>query len=343
MSQKVSIIIPVFNCENIIQRCLDSILRQTYPEIEIIIINDGSTDKSGDICMSYKKRDSRIIFLSIDNHGVSYSRNLGIENSSGDFILFVDSDDYVLPDYVYNMVNNANNCQYVVSNIQMVNPYKILPRNKTSIFRIPLKEGNYEIKDYLEVLAILGISPLIGAPYCKLYMRDIVINNHVRFNENTCYAEDLEFNLSYLRFVKNVAISTNADYIYWKIIGNTLSRKKYDFKYLEDRWETLFSFYDKLFQTDSRENKNRELIHRLGFDILFSAIAQNDWSHSRILLNEINSKIRCEKNIKIYTFHDLVKRKTMINIRLIGLEVYRPLQRLVYFLRSMYNPSYLNY
>lgn len=94
-SKKISVIIPVYNCEGYLERCLNSVINQTYKNLEIIIINDGSTDSSGDICKKYAESDSRIIYRHTENHGLSAARNLGLKNASGDFIGFVDSDDYI--------------------------------------------------------------------------------------------------------------------------------------------------------------------------------------------------------------------------------------------------------
>lgn len=98
MKSKVSVIIPVYNAANFIKRCVDSVLSQTLYEIELILIDDGSTDDSGSICDSYVEKDERVIVIHQKNMGVSYARNVGIEKSSGEYIGFVDSDDYVESD-----------------------------------------------------------------------------------------------------------------------------------------------------------------------------------------------------------------------------------------------------
>ena len=338
----VSIIVPVYNTEKYLDRCIQSIVTQTYSNIEVLIIDDGSSDNSLNIAKKYQGSDQRVIVVSIPNGGVSNARNQGINLAKGEYVLFVDSDDYILPNFIQNMVNDSADVEYVVSNIVMRNPYKILPLYKDISFSFPIK-GKHTIKSYVNMLSNLGISPLVGAPYCKLFRRVILIENDIRFNVNTCYAEDLEFNLSYLRYVNNVYISCNADYIYWKIIGNTLSRKKYDFEYLNNRWDTLFEYYENLFVSDNGDSDNRESIHRLGYNIQFSSIVQNGWKDSVRLLNVINNKVRTEKNIKAYTIFDLIKKKLLYYLRITALSIYRPIQRLVYSLRCRYSPLYVNY
>lgn len=95
MKDLISVIIPAYNCENTIERCMDSVCGQTYTNIEIVIINDGSTDQTENICREYGKKDSRILFMNESNGGVSYARNNGIKISNGTYLMFVDADDYI--------------------------------------------------------------------------------------------------------------------------------------------------------------------------------------------------------------------------------------------------------
>jgi len=95
MNKKISVIVPVYNKENYVEETINSLLNQTYENLEIIIINDGSKDKSKEICEKKEKEDNRIKLINIENHGAGYARNVGIENATGDFISFIDADDYV--------------------------------------------------------------------------------------------------------------------------------------------------------------------------------------------------------------------------------------------------------
>lgn len=100
MTEKVSVIVPVFNVEKYLRQCLDSILQQTYQNLEIIIINDGSTDGSDAICREYAGKDSRISYFAKENTGISDTRNVGIRQATGEYVTFVDSDDWVEHTYV---------------------------------------------------------------------------------------------------------------------------------------------------------------------------------------------------------------------------------------------------
>ena len=120
MNDLISVIVPVYNVKNYLEKCLDSIINQTYKNLEIILINDGSTDESLDICYMYEKKDNRIKVYNQENHGLSYTRNRGIELARGKYIGFVDSDDVISPfmyEFLYKAINEYNSkisiCDFV--------------------------------------------------------------------------------------------------------------------------------------------------------------------------------------------------------------------------------------
>ena len=107
MSELVSLVVPIYNVENYLRMCLDSIEHQTYSNIEVLLINDGSLDSSGEICQEYVARDSRFRYFEKENGGLSDARNYGIARSKGKFLTFIDSDDWVEPTYVEDMYQTA--------------------------------------------------------------------------------------------------------------------------------------------------------------------------------------------------------------------------------------------
>ena len=157
---KVSIIIPVYNSSKYLRDCLDSVVNQTYKDIEIILVNDGSTDNSLDIINEYKEKYANIIAYNITNHGQGYARNMGIRKSSGKYIMFIDSDDYVDVDIVNSLVTNIGS-----SDIAICDMYEVYDKNKVYYHNYH-KFGDDKISFMLS-------NP---GPVAKLYKREILNN-----------------------------------------------------------------------------------------------------------------------------------------------------------------------
>lgn len=188
--EKVSIIIPVYNVEDYLSQCLDSVINQTYKNIEIILIDDGSSDLSGKICDEYARKDKRIAVYHNTNHGVSYSRNYGIKVSIGEYILFVDSDDYIERNYVETLMEPIflQNYDLIICSAWDVFGENKIPKainfNLTGVFK----------EDYQYVLRTV-------APWGKLYVSEIIKKNKILFPEDISYGEDHLFNLQYFEYV----------------------------------------------------------------------------------------------------------------------------------------------
>ena len=209
----VSVIIPVFNTEKYLDKCIDSVRAQTYRNIEILLIDDGSTDRSGEICDRQASEDDRIQVVHISNHGVSHARNLGIQRASGKYLFFVDSDDYIdcemIADQIRTMENeNADLCVSALSE-----------ENVASSFCIDLtKQCDQEMHFLLK-------NHLLFGPYVKLYRRDVVNNHGIVFPEDFSYGEDLLFNMAYLRFVERICYVNQHYYHYVRDNPQSLSQK----------------------------------------------------------------------------------------------------------------------
>ena len=128
MEKLVSIIVPIYNVEKYLRQCLDSILRQTFRPLEIILVNDGSTDGSDTICQEYAKIDERIVYLKKENGGVSDARNVGLDAVTSDYVLFIDSDDWIEPTYVEVLYEKLKNIKQTLF-------FKIIP---VSTMKIPI-------------------------------------------------------------------------------------------------------------------------------------------------------------------------------------------------------------
>ncbi len=200
----VSIILPVFNSEEYLERCIESILNQTYINIELIIINDGSSDKSELICKQYSNKDNRIHYFFQENSGPSVARNKGIELAKGEFIQFVDSDDYLEHQSIEILIKNSNDVEFVIAgykNIYTNNKNSKIKSNKTGLF---IK------KEFLDFFGETLEKQLFHYTWHKLYRKEIVTK--IRFKEEINIGEDLFFNLDYMDYVEKIKIIDNVVY-----------------------------------------------------------------------------------------------------------------------------------
>lgn len=190
MNNKVSIIVPLYNAEKYLEKCISSIVGQTYRNIEIILINDGSTDRSHEICYKFKTQDPRISYIYQNNSGVSIARNKGLDVSSGEYIMFVDSDDWLDPDYVSIMVNSIDKNDIIVSSFteetesnnisiksfnKIENDEIIDSRSKLFLDCVNRKIYTYLIWGKLYKKEIIGNTRFVNQPYSEdaIFIRDI--------------------------------------------------------------------------------------------------------------------------------------------------------------------------
>lgn len=202
MSEKVSIIIPVFEAAKTIERCVRSILDGDYKNVQVILVEDGSQDDSAIICERISKQNSQVIFLKNDkNRGVSYTRNRGLEHATGKYLMFVDSDDWVENDYVSSMVElfEKNNggipiCGYV--------NHDELMHHRTDIFGWDAAHAE-EKQPIEDCLSWLYDHRLLQMMCNKLYVTEIVKKHEICFQEGLHVGEDFRFLLEYLLYYKN--------------------------------------------------------------------------------------------------------------------------------------------
>lgn len=205
-SPKISVIVPVYNVEKYLRRCIDSILAQTFTGFELLLIDDGSKDKSGEICDEYAKKDSRVRVFHKENGGVSSARNLGLDNALGEWITFVDSDDYVNTNWLsfYVQAFDADliiqGCKIVESNVSMtvVMDCDILANGNTRF----------------DILCSLVRKGLLNSPWNKCYKYEIIKKNDLRFVEGVSLSEDLIFVLDFLSLSNSLHIERCATYVY---------------------------------------------------------------------------------------------------------------------------------
>lgn len=211
----ISIIIPVFNSEKYLKQCIESVINQTYADFELLLINDGSTDYSGEICDEYALKDNRIKVFHQKNAGVSAARNLGLNHALGEWITFVDSDDYVGIDFLKDF-----DLEY---DLILLNTYKSV--DDKLIKFLNFDNSVHELDDFLNKFRLY---PNFSAPWAKYFKREIILNNKIKFNIELNYGEDTLFNLTYLKFAKKI-LTTNKAYYYYRDTENGLSKAKFNY------------------------------------------------------------------------------------------------------------------
>ena len=200
---KVSIIVPVFKAEKYLNRCIDSILAQTFTDWELLLIDDGSPDRSGDICDEYAKKDIRIRVFHKKNGGVSSARNLGLYNVQGEYVTFVDSDDWI-------DVNTLNVCFSQIEIYDLDILQFSYTRNERKLGNVLDFESHVcTLKDYINEKKLLLC---VGG---TIFSVDVIKQNHIRFNEKMKLAEDQLFVLSCMELSKRIMRIPNILYYYY--------------------------------------------------------------------------------------------------------------------------------
>ncbi|WP_368348857.1 glycosyltransferase family 2 protein [Parabacteroides merdae] len=206
----ISVIVPVYQVERFIRKCLDSLLSQTFKDFEVILVDDGSTDESAKICDDFCLNDSRFHVIHKKNGGVSSARNIGLKYAIGEWITFVDSDDTVDQDYLLKLhqatVGNGNE-------ILVVQGLKIINSNSSIELRV-FENQRYETENMYLVFQELHINKF-GYIAGKLYRNQIIQQEHIQFDENIYFAEDLLFMLSYMHYITVLQTIDGSGYNYY--------------------------------------------------------------------------------------------------------------------------------
>ncbi len=260
MENKVSIIVPVYNCENSIERCLRSILTQTYQDIEVIAIDDGSKDNSGKICDKLAKEDDRLIVVHQENSGVSKTRNNALKLATGNYIQFVDSDDYLADYATKSLVDaaNKNGADLVIADFYRVIKNRISTKGKIKTKKVfSLQEyANHMIKDPADFY--------YGVLWNKLYKRSIIDKYHLTMLEDINWCEDFLFNLEYVKYCKVFFAIQIPIYYYFKN-ENSLSNNKMTAEKIVAMKHQTFDEFNKFYQqvlTEEEYQAYRPLIYR---------------------------------------------------------------------------------
>lgn len=269
----VSIIVPIYNSEKYVEACISSLIEQTYKKIEIILVNDGSTDGSLEVCRKWEKKDSRIRLYSNPNYGVSYTRNYAIHKSEGEFIVFVDSDDIVSENYIATLISLIK-----TDNVEIASTSYVCFYNERKL-KFNICKGKKIVGRDIEC-AFYNLTT--GMICGKIYRSKIIKEYNIVFDENIAVMEDLLFNFQYARYCQQLAYNNSSLYGYRQrknsSIHNTFSKKWFSglivYKYLFENYKNctvypkiIFYYLKNLYEADFIIKHKKQFAGYVNIDI----------------------------------------------------------------------------
>lgn len=311
----VSIIVPVYNTASFVEKCINSVIKQTYKNLEIIIIDDGSTDGSIEICENLAKKDSRIQFIQSDHKGVVHARNIGIEHANGKFMMFADSDDWMEEKYIEQMIESMGKCDVLISgyvyeedisNLQIAS--KIMDRGQSTwqYRHVSVKEGRYEKEDVKLIWKYMfhhfehyehSIDPSLWA---KVFQTSLMKQIYDKIDDKIWLSEDRALTHVYLSCCATVNIVGPKGYHYCKR-GNDGINERYNYDGVLANYERYYHCLKKAFQGHQYE---KELLS----DLYMEFVDVMEWrlQHDYELYNI------CRGSMTYYPYYGRLKGKKVI-------------------------------
>lgn len=296
MKVLVSIIIPIYNVEKYLEKCIKSIINQTYRNLEIILINDGSTDESAKICEAYKELDNRIIFINKKNGGAASAKNEGLKVAKGDYITFVDSDDFVELDMIEYMVNTIKKYNSDIVQCSFTNLYK----NTEKFKQDKIIEQKIGSKDFLELFITKWDSSLF---WNKLFKREVIEN--VFFKEGRCIDDEF-FTYKCVINSKSIVTSNKIVYNYRMRKSGVMKSERSQKQILKDRVDYLYERYE-LVRKIYKDLDKSFLEHLLTYYLIIS----KDYYVNEKLLDYMKNNLKSIK-VKIITSNIDIRIKMQI-------------------------------
>ena len=219
----ISVIIPIYKVEKVLNRCVDSVLRQTYTDYEVILVDDGSPDRCGEICDAYEQEHEKVTVIHKENGGLSDARNAGLKKAHGNYVMFLDSDDYVTDDCLE--VLRKNDADMIIGTTVFAF------ENKEDRHQPEREDGMVLPEDYAEELPALLDERRLNYVHAKLYRRSVITENDLSFEDDMLTsAEDTVFNFTFLKYCRSIYVSAKPVHFY---VQNTtgLAQKFYPDRY----------------------------------------------------------------------------------------------------------------
>ncbi len=280
---KISFIVPVYNCEATLARCVQSILAQTETDFEVILVNDGSRDSSLEICKSFES-DERVTVLSQENRGPSAARNFGISRASGDYLAFVDSDDYIEPNYIekiYASISEHSSDMVFMS-------FKFEDNESREILNtVSFPDAAYGKSEFPSALKKLIDTDIFGYQWCKVVRRSLVADNDVKLDESISLHEDLLFTCECVKRAEKISVVSAPIYHYIKGIYGLCAKFRPNMTELMDYVnEKLFAFYREI----NIENVEKMILERAVFT--YFLVLKNDRNQSYADIKKRKAQIK---------------------------------------------------
>ncbi len=270
---KVSVIIPCYNIEQHLPKCIESIMMQSFDNFELLLINDGSIDHTGDICDRYAKKDPRIRVFHQENAGVSAARNYGLEVSTGQVLMFIDGDDYIKYNYIERLINNYHKDTWHVCG--MINVKNEEAKENPNYQKLISKYRDKPINIY-NIIDLLKYSSL-SSPCGRIYSQTIIKSKQLRFDEKLTYQEDLIFNLEYIQYIKNIKLLDYFGYFYINHTFSSTSRFHQNFNHVNFLYLELRKYIN--------EKEHEVYLKRFIFDTIIKRIT--NLFHANSNFNEL--------------------------------------------------------
>lgn len=278
---KFSVIVPVYNAEKTLRRCVESVVKQPFSDYELILINDGSLDKSGEMCADFASRFSQVKYIEKENGGVSSARNAGLEAASGKYILFLDSDDFVSDNYfeALNEAVDGCDCEMFMFSCR-------LSGGENEEIRID-KNAVYKGENYFNELSRAVKDRRINLLWQKVFLKEIIEKTHLRFSNEIYIGEDQLFCLTYALYAKSLCTFNKILYNVSLENGDSLSRKRRD-----DLKEQLILGHKEMFKVLKSAPVEKSEKAKIFAAIAYSFYRSAYSSSKELLKYEISSKER---------------------------------------------------
>lgn len=249
----VSIIVPVYNGEKSIERCLRSIQNQSYTNIEVIVVNDGSTDHTEKVIKKYVEKDARFQYIKKDNTGVSDSRNIGMASAKGEYFQFVDGDDWLVKQATEEFVRTAQlyDCDMVISDFYRVCGRKIMVKGHIDMGPVITRTK------FAEYMMKAPANFYYGVLWNKFFKADIIRKFSLVCDTDLDWCEDFRFNLEYLQYVGNVGVIDRPLYYYVKTKGSLVDTQAGSLQLTIKTKRKLFDYYKELYQALDLYEENK--------------------------------------------------------------------------------------